>query len=164
MPVVVERQPLSLKLARFSTSLCATPLLMGRCGVYTCQPYLPLHTGFSMAQFIEFLSNHPVLVGCWLAAFIGIMVYHQRTGSKGASPAQAITLINRSDALVVDIRDKKDFDEGHIVDALHIPAAKLEQRVAELSKQKGKPIVVVCNMASRRVILLKKLNFRQSNK
>ena len=97
-----------------------------------------------MAQFIEFLSNHPILVGCWLAAFIGIMVYHQRTGSKGASPAQAITLINRSDALVVDIRDKKDFDEGHIVDALHIPAAKLEQRVAELSKQKGKPIVVVC--------------------
>ncbi|HCO10434.1 MAG TPA: hypothetical protein DIT42_04690, partial [Gammaproteobacteria bacterium] len=52
-----------------------------------------------MAQFIEFLSNHPILVGCWLAAFIGIMVYHQRTGSKGASPAQAITLINRSDAI-----------------------------------------------------------------
>ena len=65
-----------------------------------------------MAQFIEFLSNHPILVGCWLAAFIGIMVYHQRTGSKGASPAQAITLINRSDALVVDIRIKKISTKG----------------------------------------------------
>ena len=79
-----------------------------------------------MAQFIEFLGNHPILVGCWLAAFAGILVYHQRTGSKGATPTQAIAMINRSDAVVVDIRDKKDFDEGHIVDALHIPAAKLE--------------------------------------
>ena len=48
-----------------------------------------------MAQFIEFLGNHPILVGCWLAAFAGILVYHQRTGSKGATPTQAIAMIRR---------------------------------------------------------------------
>ena len=110
-----------------------------------------------MAQFIAFLGNHPILVGCWLAAFAGILVYHQRTGSKGATPTQAIAMINRSDALVVDIRDKKDFDEGHIVDALHIPAAKLEQRVVELTKQKGKPIVVVCKHGQQAGESVKKL-------
>jgi rhodanese-related sulfurtransferase len=110
-----------------------------------------------MAQFIEFLGNHPILAGCWLVAFAGILVYHQRTGSKGATATQAIALINRNDALVVDIRDKKDFDEGHIVDALHIPAAKLEQRVTELAKHKGKPIVVVCKHGQQAGESVKKL-------
>jgi rhodanese-related sulfurtransferase len=102
-----------------------------------------------MAQFIEFLGNHPILFGCWLAAFAAIVFYHQRTGAKGVSPAQAVGLINRSDAAVVDIRDKKEFDEGHIVDALHIPAAKLAQRLAELKKKQSKPIIVVCKMGQQ---------------
>lgn len=102
-----------------------------------------------MAQFIEFLGNHPVLVGCWLAAFAAILFYHQRTGSKGVSPAQAVGLINRSDAIVVDVRDKKDFDEGHIVDAVHIPAAKLAQRASELKKHKGKPVIVACKLGQQ---------------
>ncbi len=102
-----------------------------------------------MAQFIEFLGNHPLLFGCWLAAFVAIVFYHQRTGAKGVSPAQAVALINRSEAVVVDIRDKKDFDEGHIVDAHHIPAAKLAQRVTELTKKQGKPVIVVCKMGQQ---------------
>jgi predicted sulfurtransferase len=61
-----------------------------------------------------------------LRGHIGLSPTHWQ---QGGYPTQAIALINRNDALVVDIRDKKDFDEGHIVDALHIPAAKLEQRV-----------------------------------
>ena len=39
---------------------------------------------------------------------------------------QAVTLINRQDAVVVDIRDK-EFEAGHIVDAIHIPLAKLKR-------------------------------------
>ncbi len=102
-----------------------------------------------MAQFIEFLGNHPILVGCWLAAFAAIVFYHQRTGTKGVSTAQTVGLINRSDAIVVDIRDKKEFDEGHIVDALNIPNGKLAQRISELNKQKGKPIIVACKLGQQ---------------
>ena len=102
-----------------------------------------------MAQFIEFLTNHPILVGCWLAAFAAIVFYHQRTGAKGVSPAQAITLINRSEAVIVDVRDKKDFDEGHIVDAMHMPSSKVAQRVTELQKHKGKPIIVACKLGQQ---------------
>ena len=42
-----------------------------------------------------------------------------------------------------------DFKQGHIVDALHIPASKLAERAAELEKYKDKPIVLVCKMGQQ---------------
>ena len=97
-----------------------------------------------MAQFIDFIGNHLVLSSLWLVAFGAIVFYHQRTGSKGVGPQQAVMLINRSDAIVVDVRDKKEFESGHIVDSIHIPLAKLDQRVTELKKYQDKPVIVVC--------------------
>lgn len=99
-----------------------------------------------MAQFLEFIGNHLLLSSLWLVAFAAIVFYHQRTGSKGVGPQQAVMLINRSDAIVVDVRDKKEFESGHIVDAINIPLAKMDQRVSELKKHKGKPVVVVCKL------------------
>ena len=99
-----------------------------------------------MAQFIEFIGNHLVLSSLWLVAFGAIVFYHQRTGSKGVGPQQAVMLINRSDAIVVDVRDKKEFESGHIVDSIHIPLAKLDQRVTELKKYQDKPVIVVCKL------------------
>lgn len=99
-----------------------------------------------MAQFIEFIGNHLVLSSLWLVAFGAIVFYHQRTGSKGVGPQQAVMLINRSDAIVVDVRDKKEFESGHIVDSIHIPLAKLHQRVTELKKYQDKPVIVVCKL------------------
>ncbi|MFK7865571.1 MAG: rhodanese-like domain-containing protein [Pseudohongiellaceae bacterium] len=102
-----------------------------------------------MAQFIEFLGNHPILAFAWLFVATGIVFYHQRTGSKSVSPQGAVTLINRSDAVVVDLRDKKEFDAGHIVDSVNIPYAKLTQRLSELSKRKEKPLIVVCKLGQQ---------------
>lgn len=99
-----------------------------------------------MAQFIEFIGNHLVLSSLWLVAFGAIVFYHQRTGSKGVGPQQAVMLINRSDAIVVDVRDKKEFESGHIVDSINIPLAKLDQRVTELKKYQDKPVIVVCKL------------------
>jgi rhodanese-related sulfurtransferase len=99
-----------------------------------------------MAQFIEFIGNHLVLSSLWLVAFGAIVFYHQRTGSKGVGPQQAVMLINRSDAIVVDVRDKKEFESGHIVDSIHIPLAKLDQRFTELKKYQDKPVIVVCKL------------------
>jgi rhodanese-related sulfurtransferase len=99
-----------------------------------------------MAQFFEFITNHLILSGMWVVSLAAIIFYHQRTGSKALSPQQVVTLINRRDAVVVDIRDKKEFESGHIVDSINIPLAKMAQRVTELKKHKDKPIVVVCKM------------------
>ena len=102
-----------------------------------------------MEQFVEFIGNHLVLSGMWVITVAAIVFYLQRTSSKAVGPQQAVMLINRSDAIVVDVRDKKEFETGHIVDSINMPLAKLEQRVTELQKHKEKPVVVVCKLGQQ---------------
>lgn len=99
-----------------------------------------------MAQFVEFLSNHLVLSGMWLVTVAALFFHLQRKSARAVGPQQAVALINKSDGVVVDVRDKKEFDGGHIVDSINIPLAKLSQRMTELNKHKEKPVVVVCKM------------------
>ena len=102
-----------------------------------------------MAQFFEFIGNHLVLAGMWVLSLGAIIYYHQRTGGQSVGPAKAVMLINRSEAVVVDVREKKEFDSGHIVDSINIPLAKLKQRLAELKKHKQKPVIVVCKLGQQ---------------
>jgi len=102
-----------------------------------------------MAQFLEFLGSHLVLTGMWVATFVAILAYQARTASKAIGPAAVVMLINRRDAIVVDVREKKEFESGHIVDSINIPMLKLKQRMAELQKHKEKPIVVVCKLGQQ---------------
>jgi len=74
------------------------------------------------------------------------ILYRSKTGSQSVSPQQAVTLINRKDGVVLDIRDKKEFEAGHIVDAINIPSGKLTTRLPELDKFKARPVIVVCKM------------------
>ena len=82
-----------------------------------------------------------------LAATLIMLALHE---SRKAGPAlsinEAVQLINVEGGVFLDIRDAGDFARGHITDALHIPAASLADRYAELEKFRDKPIVVVCKM------------------
>jgi len=49
--------------------------------------------------------------------------------------------VNNANALVIDLREPKEFREGHVVDALNIPFAKIADRMAELDK--ARPLVLV---------------------
>jgi len=99
-----------------------------------------------MAQFVEFIGNHLVLSALWVTALGAITVHHNRTSASSVGPQKAVMLINRQDAVVVDVRDKKEYDSGHIVDSINIPLAKLKQRITELKKHQEKPVVVVCKL------------------
>lgn len=102
-----------------------------------------------MARFLEFLVNHWILSGIWLALFATLGAYLHSKSGKSISPHQAIMLINRQDGVFLDIRERKDFEKGHIVDAINIPLPKLNERSVELDKRKELPIVVVCNMGQQ---------------
>ena len=99
-----------------------------------------------MAQFVEFVGNHWILSGLWLALFATFILLRSKTGSQSVSSNQAVLLINRKDGVVLDIRDKKEFETGHIVDAINIPSGKLAARLPELEKFKDRPVIVVCKM------------------
>nr|WP_211162879.1 rhodanese-like domain-containing protein [Aromatoleum diolicum] len=80
------------------------------------------------------------------------------------SPVEATLLINREDAVLVDVRDQGEYAKGHIPNARHIPLADLERRSSELEKFKDRPIVLCCasgNRSGAAVSALKKAGFEK---
>ncbi|WP_136064953.1 rhodanese-like domain-containing protein [Modicisalibacter radicis] len=95
-------------------------------------------------QLFEFVQNHPLLVGAFVAVLAAWLAYEAKTGNHGVDTGEATKLINRDDAVILDIRDPKEFKAGRIAGARNIPQGKLDERLGELDKFKDKPIVVVC--------------------
>lgn len=96
---------------------------------------------------MRFVINNIWLV--LLAAVSGAMLLWPmlRRGALGVpdvSPAEAVALINREHAMVLDVREAAEFSGGHITDARHIPLGELESRLDELTRFRDKPIVVQC--------------------
>ena len=102
-----------------------------------------------MALIFEFLAQQWILVAALLAV-VGMLVLHEtRKSGPSLSPQQAINLVNAEQGVFLDLRDGADFKRGHIVDALHIPLAKLAERAPELEKYKDRPVVLVCKMGQQ---------------
>ena len=99
-----------------------------------------------MAQFVEFVGNHWILASIWVLLLITFILLQSKTGAPAVSTHQAVGLINRKDGVILDIRDKKEFETGHIVDAINIPSSKLASRLPELEKYKSRPVIVVCKL------------------
>jgi len=102
-----------------------------------------------MELFFEFASQQWILMAALVAA-IGMLISHEgRKSGPALSPQQAINMINGEGGVFVDLRDGAAFKQGHIVDAVHIPMAKLAERSSELAEFMDKPVVLVCNMGQQ---------------
>ncbi|HDZ55674.1 MAG TPA: rhodanese-like domain-containing protein [Pseudomonas xinjiangensis] len=97
-----------------------------------------------LQQFFEFIGNHYLLTTAFLVVLTLLIVTEGRKAGKSITTQQATNLINRENAVVVDVRPKKDFAAGHIVDSLNIPHDSLPKRLVELDKYKDKPLILVC--------------------
>jgi rhodanese-related sulfurtransferase len=89
-----------------------------------------------------------------------------RRGGGGArvSASDAVQLINKHDAVVVDIREPNEFAVSHILNSRNVPLKELDARVKELARYKEKPVIVTCDNGNRSrggAAALKKLGFTQ---
>lgn len=118
---------------------------------------------------MEFFKSNILLIGLAIGSGIMLLLPSFKKGAGGVpnlSPAEAVTLINRSNAFVLDVRDDAEFASGHIADATHIPLANLEARIGELKKYQNKPILVNCQKgmrAAKACDILRKAEFTQVN-
>lgn len=100
---------------------------------------------------MEFLKNNYLLI--LVALVSGAMliwpIVRRGTGGPWVNTLVATQMINREDALVVDVRDAAEYAKGHILGAKSLPLADLERRVPELDKHKAKPVIVHCDSSSR---------------
>lgn len=99
-----------------------------------------------MQQFIEFSIRHWEL---WLAFLVvlclllGFEMRSRFTGFPQLSAQATTLLINRENALVLDIRDSSSFNKGHIIGSINIPLAELEDKVKSLEKHKKRTVVII---------------------
>ena len=116
---------------------------------------------------MEFIRNNILLIGLALGSGIMLLLPSFKKSAGGVpslTTAEAINLINRNHALVLDVRNDAEFAGGHIVDARHIPLDKLAERLGELNKFKDKPILVNCQRGMRSAKaceILRKAEFKQ---
>ena len=100
-----------------------------------------------MDRFLEFTSNHVLLVSALLISFF-ILVFSELRRKAGGlinvDTGEAVRLIN-NDGVVVDIRSSDAFARGHIVKAKNIPSDELDGKISQIDKFKAKPIVAVCD-------------------
>ncbi len=83
----------------------------------------------------------------------------QRAQSNTITATQAVMLINREHAVLIDISDESSFNQAHAAGAKNAPLLTLESSKA-LPKKKSLPVIVLCptgSRAPRAVVLLKKL-------
>jgi rhodanese-related sulfurtransferase len=124
-----------------------------------------------LESFLLFLQKSPfnmLLLG--LAVSSGVMLLwplvsrpFRQTHEVGA--IEAVQLINRRDALVLDVRDTGDFTAGHIANAKHISESQLADRMKDIEKHKSRPVVVNCKSGARApavAALLRKQGFTEA--
>ena len=93
-------------------------------------------------------------IGWILAAFLsgGMLLwplFRRGAGGPWVSTLEATQLMNREDALVIDVRDADAYAKGHILGAKSVPLADLARRSGDLEKHKAKAVIVSCQNGDR---------------
>ena len=110
-------------------------------------------------QLTEFAGNHSLLV----LALFGIMfmliageVQQRIGGVKSVGPVDATRLLNHENAVMIDMRELKDYQAGHIVNAVHMPEYN-DSAMVKLEKFRKQPLIVYCRSGTRSTGICSKL-------
>ncbi|STY28405.1 rhodanese-related sulfurtransferase [Legionella wadsworthii] len=101
-----------------------------------------------MEHLGQFITNHWQL---WLALIIILLLIFinelisQKKKAKELTPQAAVDLINHENAVVIDLRDKEVYKQGHIIDSVNVKSEDLVQQ--KLNKYKNVPIILISTRA-----------------
>ena len=101
-----------------------------------------------MDQLIEFARDNFILSGVWIALVV-LLVYSfispMMSKTKRLDNHQATLLMNKEDAVIVDVRQSNEYKKGHILGAKLLGQEQQNKAdFSSLEKSKSKPIIVVC--------------------
>ena len=100
---------------------------------------------------MQFLLQNYNYLWLTLAVVSGALLFVPmlRGNPDSVSPQQAVLLVNRENAVIVDVRDQTEFAAGHLPAARNIPLKEIEARSSELKKFIKRPLIVVCQSGNR---------------
>lgn len=100
-----------------------------------------------MEEIGQFLLTQWVLSGLFLVLLVLLIVTELKGrsfGLPGVAPNELVNMINHSRAVVIDVRDKPLYEQGHILGSINLRESELEGKKNSLNKYKSRPLVVVC--------------------
>jgi rhodanese-related sulfurtransferase len=112
-----------------------------------------------MENIGEFILNHWILSSAFVVlAWLVLSESFNRklTGVTSVGTAQAIMLVNKHKGVFLDIRDKSEFESGHIADSMNLPLADIAEANNKL-KDTSQPLVLVCASGQRAKTAAKQL-------
>ncbi len=87
------------------------------------------------------------------------------SGAGALTPTEAVLRINREKAIVIDVSEPDEFAQGHVAGARNLPFGQIEQKIAEVAKNKALPIILTCPAgarANRATGVLRKLGYEHA--
>ena len=121
----------------------------------------------TIEQLAEFAGNHPglfIALGVVLGLLVWNLLASQISGIKSLLPQEAIFLVNREDAIILDVREENEYAQGHILNSVHIPLSTLSSKTGRIEKYRSRPIIASCmsgNRSGQACNLLKKNGFEK---
>ena len=101
--------------------------------------------------FVSFFANYLNIALIVIAIVSGALLAWptiMRRGH-GLSAADATQLINRRNAVVVDLRSAEQFGQGHLPQARNYPFEELSAKATQIAKNKTAPLLLVCQSGQR---------------
>ena len=98
-------------------------------------------------ELINFLIEHYFLSLPLLITIFLLVNASSKKGGKKITPQSLISLANKDEAFVIDLRDSEQFQSGHITGSINIPLINLNQRSNEIPQDK-ESVILVCEMGS----------------
>ena len=112
-----------------------------------------------------FIDNWMLISVAFVSGALLVWPAVQGAGGRGLSATNAVLLINREKAVVVDVSESEEFAAGHVAGARNVPVGQLEQRLPEVVKNKALPLILVCPngaRANRALGVAKKLGYEKA--
>jgi rhodanese-related sulfurtransferase len=113
------------------------------------------------ASLVPFLMNNWPLVLALVASgamLLWPLVQRGLGSSREVGALAATQLINRQNALMIDLREGDEYAAGRVPNALHIPLSQLESRAKELARFTSRPVIAYCDRGQRSRGALAKLS------
>lgn len=117
---------------------------------------------------MSFFIENWTLIAVALASG-GMLLWPTLSGSAGAgslNASEAVQLINREKASVVDVCGPDEFAAGHVSGSKNVPLGDLETKLGSVVKNKTAPLILVCasgTRSRRAVAIAKKLGYENAH-
>ncbi|OOH88082.1 rhodanese-like domain-containing protein [Pasteurellaceae bacterium 15-036681] len=97
-------------------------------------------------QLQQFVASHTIMVVAWVALLVAVIIslYKGATNKfKIVDNAQATQLINKEDAVLIDIRTVDEFKAGHIIESVNLTPTEVKTGSPTVEKYKERQVIIV---------------------